>query len=106
MSKEDTTTFGECIRNLRERAGLPLRKMAAQLDVDPSLLGKIERNNRRPTRKLIKKLARTFGQSESHLLSMKLSDEIAFKILKEKSGLNVLRVAEKKVDYLRSKRNV
>lgn len=40
MSKQKISIFGEYIRGLREAAGLPLRKVASQLDIDPSLLGK------------------------------------------------------------------
>jgi len=36
-------TFGEYIRQLRINANLPIRKIAAQLDIDATLLGKIER---------------------------------------------------------------
>jgi transcriptional regulator with XRE-family HTH domain len=95
-------TFGECIRNLREDAGLPLRKVAAQLDIDPSLLGKIERNKRHPSKEQIKKLAFIFNQNESYLLSELLSDQIAYKILEEESSSNILKVAEKKLKYLKS----
>lgn len=105
MSKQKTSTFGEYIRELREEAGLPLRKIAAQLDIDPSLLGKIERNNRQPTKDQIKKLAQIFDQNETYLLEEHLSDQIAYKILEEGSDLNVLKVAEKKVYYLKTKRN-
>ncbi len=105
MSKQKILTFGEYIRGLRESAGLPLRKVAAQLDIDPSLLGKIERNDRQPTKEQIKKLARIFEQKEEYLLSEYLSDQIAYKILEEESDLNVLKVAEKKVHYLKTKKN-
>jgi transcriptional regulator with XRE-family HTH domain len=57
MSKV-VTSFGEYIRSLRETAGLPIRKIAAQLDIDPSLLGKIERNERQPTREQIASIAK------------------------------------------------
>lgn len=95
-------TFGECIRNLREDAGLPLRKVAAQLDIDPSLLGKIERNKRQPSKDQIKKLALIFNQNESSLLSEFLSDQIAYRILEEESSGKILKVAEKKLKYLKS----
>jgi transcriptional regulator with XRE-family HTH domain len=95
-------TFGECIRNLREDTGLPLRKVAAQLDIDPSLLGKIERNQRQPTKDQIRKLALIFNQSESVLFSEYLSDQIAYKILEEESSSVILKVAEKKVKYFKS----
>lgn len=105
MSKQKITSFGEYIRGLREAEGLPLRKIAAQLDIDPSLLGKIERNERQPTKRQIKKLAEIFKQDESFLLSENLSDQIAYKILEEESDIDILKVAEEKVNYLKRKKN-
>jgi transcriptional regulator with XRE-family HTH domain len=95
-------TFGEFIRCLREKAGLPLRKIAAQLDIDPSLLGKIERNQRQPTKEQIRKLAIIFNKNESLLLSEFLSDQIAYKIMDEESSERILKAAEKKVKYFKS----
>ncbi len=43
---QNKETFGELIRKLRERNGLPIRKVAAHLDIDPSTLSKIERDER------------------------------------------------------------
>lgn len=105
MIKKKILTFGEYIRSLRENQRIPLRKIAAQLDIDPSLLGKIEHNTRPPTRETIKKLAVIFSQNEDYLLSEYLSDQIAFKIIKENSDTDVLKVAEKKVIYLKTKEN-
>lgn len=102
MPKQKISTFGEYMRELREDAGLPLRKVAAQLDIDPSLLGKIERNERQPTKDQIKKLATIFNQNENYLLSEFLSDQIAYKIIEEKSHLDILKVAEKKIKYFKS----
>lgn len=39
-------SFGAYIRRLRESKGLPLRKVAAQLDIDTSTLSKVERGVR------------------------------------------------------------
>lgn len=39
-------SFGEYIRRLREENNLPLRKVAAQLDIDTSTLSKVERGER------------------------------------------------------------
>jgi len=105
MSKQKISTFGEFIRELREKEKLPIRKVAAQLDIDPSLLGKIERGDRQPTKEQIKKLSEIFGQNESYLLSEFISDQIAYKILEEESDLSILKVAEKKVHYLKTKQN-
>jgi len=99
------TTFGEHIRSLRENADLTLKVVAEQLNIDTSLLGKIERNERNPSKNVIKKLAEIFGEDEDFLVSEHLSDQIAFKVLKEDSDTEVLKVAEEKVKYLKSKKN-
>ncbi len=39
-------SFREYIRKLREQQGLPLRKVAAVLDIDPSTSSKIERGEK------------------------------------------------------------
>jgi transcriptional regulator with XRE-family HTH domain len=42
-----TETIGEKPRQLREAKELPLRKMAALLDIDVAILSKMERGERR-----------------------------------------------------------
>lgn len=104
MSKQKITSFGEFIRQLREEAELPLRKVAAQLDIDPSLLGKIERNERQPTREVISGIAKIFHQDEKKLHQEYVSDQIAYRILEEEADIETLKVAEKKVEYLIKKK--
>jgi transcriptional regulator with XRE-family HTH domain len=96
-------TFGEYIRKLRIDAGLPIRKIAAQLDIDSSLLGRIERNERQANKDVIAVIAKIFKQDEQDLLKRFLSDQIAYKILDEDADIDVLKVAELKVEYLKSK---
>lgn len=98
-------TLGEHIRTVRETAGLTLREVATNVSIDPSLLAKIERNQRQPTKLLIKNIALFFKIDERELLSEFLSDQIAYKILDEKADLNILKVAEEKVSYLKTIRN-
>lgn len=105
MSYNRILTFGEFIRELREAAGLPIWKVAAKLDIDPSLLGKIERNCRHPKRELICRIAEIFDQKEDYLLSVFLSDQIALKVIKENGDPKVLKVAEKKIKHFISKEN-
>ena len=96
-------TFGEYIRQLRTNAGLPLRKIAAQLDIDPSILGRIERNERKANKELIAKMATIYNKDEKDLFDRFLSDRIAYKIIEEDADINILKVAEQKVKYLKSK---
>ena len=60
-------TFGEYIRKLRESKGLPLRKVAAALDIDTSILSKIERNERRATIEMIPILAESLDKAEKEI---------------------------------------
>lgn len=98
------TSFGEYIRTLREEAELPLRKVAADLNIDPSLLGKIERNERQPTKDFIKQVAQYYKVDHKKLSNEFLSDQIAYKILDEEADLEILKIAERKVEYLKTKK--
>jgi transcriptional regulator with XRE-family HTH domain len=101
MSKQKLTTFGERIRKLRKEQGLPQRKVAAQLDIDTSLLAKYERNERHPSKELITKIAEFFKIDYSELVNEMLSDKIAYQIIEEEADIKILRVAETKVEYLK-----
>ncbi len=99
------SSFGEHLRTLREEASLTLREVALHINIDPSLLAKIERNERQPTKQLINKLAGFFRVNEKELQNEFISDQIAYKILGEEADLSILKVAEKKVSYLKTIRN-
>lgn len=103
MSKNKIATFGEQVRELREGASQPLREVAEKIGIDTSLLGKIERNERQPTKEQIKQVAKYFKLDEKYLFKEYLSDQIAYKILEEEADLDTLKVAEKKVQYLKTK---
>lgn len=104
-TKQNYFTFGEHLRALRVETEKSLREVASHLDIDPSLLAKIERNERQPTKQLIKAVADYFNTDEKELQNEFLSDQIAYKILDEDADLDVLKVAEQKVSYLKTKRN-
>ena len=52
-------SFGAYIREKRETLGLPLRKVAPELDIDTSILSKIERGERKATKDMLPTLAKT-----------------------------------------------
>jgi len=100
-------TFGDRIRNLREEKNLTLREVSEYLKIDTSMLGKIEKNNRKPTKQLIEKFSKLFNVSEKDLTIEFLSDNIAYQIMDEEDfAIEVLKVAEKKVKYLKIIRNL
>ena len=98
-------TFGETVKKLREKKNLPLREVAEALNIDTSMLGKIEKNNRKPTKQLIEKFSYYFKVSDKDLLIAFLSDAVAYQIMDEEElSLEVLKVAEKKVKYMKTKK--
>src|SRR5690606_34753935 len=102
--RQSFTTFGEHIRTLRETAELSLRHVAGDLQIDTSLLAKYERNERQPSKEFVKQIADYYDIDSKNLLTQFLSDQIAYKMLDEEEGLEILKVAEEKVVYLKSQR--
>ncbi len=83
-----------------------MRKVAAYLDIDTSTLAKFEKNLRYPSREPITKLAELFALDEQELLVLYLSDRVAYDLVGETNSEQVLRVAEEKINYIRSKNTV
>jgi transcriptional regulator with XRE-family HTH domain len=102
---KNTKSFGEHLRSLREGAGFTLKFVSEQIGIDTSLLAKIERNERQPTKHIIKEVAGFFKVDERELQNNFLSDQIAYKIFYEEADLSILKVAEEKVKYLKTVHN-
>jgi predicted nucleotidyltransferase/DNA-binding XRE family transcriptional regulator len=96
--------LGETIRKLREEKELPLRTVAAYLDIDQAILSKIERGKRNASRKQVLKLADYFNINGSDLLVSWLSDKLVCEVADEDVALKALQVAEEKVEYLTFKK--
>ncbi|MEO9147367.1 MAG: helix-turn-helix transcriptional regulator [Ginsengibacter sp.] len=93
-------SLGDTIRKLREEKELPLRTVAAYLDIDQAILSKIERGYRKPVREQVVKLAKYFKVKENDLLVAWLSDKVVYEIEDEDMALKALQVAEEKVKYI------
>jgi transcriptional regulator with XRE-family HTH domain len=102
--KKSITTFGEHLRTIRETSNLSLKEVANNIGIDTSLLGKIERNERQPTKEQIKLLGKFFKIDKSELIKEFLSDLFAYKILEEEADIETLKVAEEKVEYLKKQK--
>jgi transcriptional regulator with XRE-family HTH domain len=89
--------LGDTIRKLREERKLPLRIVAAFLDIDQAILSKIERRQRKPTREQVVKLAGYFKVKENDLLVAWLSDKVVYELENEEMALQALQMAEEKV---------
>jgi len=92
-------SIGEIIRNLRTDKQLPLRTVAAYLDIDQAILSRIERGERKATREHIVKLAQYFNIPEKDLLITWLADKVVYEIADESVAFDALKVAEKRVKH-------
>lgn len=100
-----TETIGEKLRYIRAEKKLPLRKVAALLDIDVAILSKMERGERKITKEVVLKLASIYDYNPDELLVSFLSDRILYEIQDEDLGLQALKVAEEKVKYLNSNKS-
>lgn len=96
-----TETIGEKLRQLREDNNLPLRKVAALIDIDVAILSKMERGERKLTKEIVLKLADTYKYNVDELLVLFLSERIMYEIQDEVLGEKALKVAERRVKYLK-----
>lgn len=101
FSPNSVKTFGESIRLLREKNKLTLQVVASKLGIDTSMLGKLEKNTRKPTLLLIKKIAQVFEVSEKELIVNHLSDLICQILKGEEFADDVLLQAKNKLVYLK-----
>lgn len=102
----NTSSFGDIIRQLRLDRKLTQRKVAALLDIDTSILSKYEKNKRQPSEDLIDKIAKIFNV-DSHVLKFEVvTDKIANQFVEEDIDSNTVRVAEEKAKYLKSKKEL
>lgn len=69
-------TFGEFIRLKRSELGFPLRKVASYIDIDPSTLGKIEKDERRINIDQIDSLCQILETDKRILLNYHYSTKI------------------------------
>lgn len=97
-------SLGETIRKRREDKELPLRTVAAYLDIDQAILSKIERGQRNANREQVIKLARFFNINETDLLVFWPSEKLVYEVRNEDVALKALQVAEEKVKYQKMKK--
>lgn len=98
-------TTAELIRELREKNGLLLRQVAAEIEIDQALLSKIERGERLPTKEQVIKLAKFYKVDIDETLVTFFSDKLVYEVRDEGVALKAMQVAEKKINYLIKSKN-
>jgi len=96
--------LGTRIKELRESKNLLQRQLAASLEIDTPMFSKIERGERRAKREQVLLLAKLLDTDENELLTLWLADQVYDLVKNEDNAANALRVAEKEIEYVKSKK--
>lgn len=103
MSKQKVSNmnnFGKMIRKFRLDNELPLRVVAAHLEIDQAILSKFEHGTRKSTREHVVKLAEFFKFSPDELLVAWLADKVIYALEGDDDlALRAMQVAEGRVAY-------
>lgn len=92
-------SIGDLIRERRCACGMLLREVAARLSIDPSLLSRIERGEKRATREQVLQLAAILNIDSDELLAVYLSDRVLYELDGEPLALRAIQIAEERIVY-------
>jgi HTH-type transcriptional regulator, competence development regulator len=90
-------SLGTMIKSLREQNDLPLRKVAAFLDIDQSILSKFESGRRHLKREHVEQLAEYFKSDRKQMLVQWLAEKILSELNDEEIALEALQLAEERL---------
>lgn len=91
------TQFGERIRELRTKQGLLLRQLASKLDVDTSIISKVERGDRQLKKEQIPLLAEILQADKVELETLWLADQLMQLLKDEPTADEALKSVSKKI---------
>ena len=92
-------SLGEILRALRILKDIPLRKAAAQFEIDQAVLSKIERGLRLPKKELIPVFCEFYNADLDELTNHYLSDKIIQEIKEYPHYEEVFKLCESKIEY-------
>lgn len=91
--------LGNILRNLRSEKQVPLRVVAAFMEIDAAVLSKMERGIIIPSKVQVLKFAQYFSIDPNVLVKDWLSDKVYNEIKDEDLGLEALKVCEERMRY-------
>jgi transcriptional regulator with XRE-family HTH domain len=97
-------SFGSYIRQWRDVRKLPLRKVAAHLDIDTSTLSKIERDERQASPDYLKPLAEILQLDFKEVQSKFIADKITKDFGEMEYLKEGLKIAEEQIKYSANKK--
>ncbi len=91
------TQFGERIRELRTKQNMLLRQLASKLDMDTSVISKIERGDRQLKKDQIPLLAQLLNANEQELFTLWLADQVMDVVKDEPLADEALKAVSKNI---------
>lgn len=92
-----STQFGTRIRELRTQQKMLLRQLASKLDVDTSIISKVERGDRQLKKEQIPLLAEVLKSDKEELLTLWLADQVFNLVEGEPVADKALKSVSKKI---------
>lgn len=92
-------TIGNILRDLRKANDLFLREVGAKLSIDPTILSKIERDKKMPTKEQVQALSDFYNKQKNEVIIAWLSDKLVYEVKDEELALQAIQVAEQKIKY-------
>lgn len=99
MNTQEQPSIGQLLKSLRLNKGWILRELSDKTGLDPTLLSKIERAERLPTKEQIKIFCKVYRGKKEVIMLAYLSDKILQELENEKLALQAMVVAEEKIKY-------
>jgi transcriptional regulator with XRE-family HTH domain len=96
-SKTRKMIIGQKLRELREKRGLLLRQVAAELEVDTAYISKMERGEKNIKRDYILKLAEIYKVKKEELLTLWLADQVYEIVKDEEVASKAIQVTEERI---------
>lgn len=87
--------IGKKLRELREKKGLLLRQVAAELEVDTAYISKMERGEKNIKKEYITKLSEIYNFDKNELIAIWLADKILDALEDEPVALQAISIAQK-----------
>ena len=89
----------DIIREARLQQGIVLREVAYATEIDQTIINKFELGERKPSREQVEKLADFYELDKDELIIAWKSDLDYNDLKDEKLASQILKVAEKKIEY-------
>jgi HTH-type transcriptional regulator, competence development regulator len=94
---------GETLRELRTKNHLLLREVASAIQIDQTLLSKIERDERLPTEQQVKSLSKFYRVEDNNILLAYLSDRVIMELEGQPLAKEALNMAQVKIQKVKPK---